>query len=260
MFVHTVGIAHITARAAPELVVVAGRRSEHGALLEGIHPVVLSMLLVAVANAGGSTLFACFASTPPQEQQQQRRSCTDELRVPCAEVLRMLPVLLGCVPHAPPPPGPPWLFRVPCLVWEATRLGEGAWMDPVSGAYNGRKRSTFYFDVEAATPHALAAMPTLLCCLADSLAADAARGRELVAWLRRLRPGDGAGGAPPPMPVTQCAFIDCPCRAGGGHAAAALKRCGRCHAAYYCSVEAQKADWPRHKAECGRRHDDRGAA
>jgi hypothetical protein len=28
------------------------------------------------------------------------------------------------------------------------------------------------------------------------------------------------------------------------------KRCGKCHRAFYCSKECQKADWPSHKEEC----------
>jgi hypothetical protein len=156
------------------------------------------------------------------------------------------------------------------LVWEARRLGESAWIDPDTGAYTGRARSTFYTDCEAATPRALAAMPTLLCCMAESLAggggdggddaANAAHGRELAAWLRRLRHGGSSGvDNAAPMPATRCAFLACRCRSSGGVAAAApppaLKRCSRCHEAYYCSKEAQRADWARHKAECRRNHD-----
>merc|ERR1712137_1411693 len=29
-----------------------------------------------------------------------------------------------------------------------------------------------------------------------------------------------------------------------------LKQCGKCHSARYCSVECQKAHWPRHKRNC----------
>lgn len=31
----------------------------------------------------------------------------------------------------------------------------------------------------------------------------------------------------------------------------ATKKCGKCMAAYYCSVNCQKANWPAHKLQCG---------
>jgi hypothetical protein len=262
-FAYTIGLAHSTVRAAPELVVVAGRRSEHGAMLEGVRPHVLSALLIALANVGAEALLSRCAAAPTPPGRGGAR----ELRVPCAAVLSCtMSSVLGCGARVLPPCAAQmsWLFAMPCLVWTVTQLGEGAWMDVATHdtlGGNGERISTFYNDV-AAPPHARASMPTLLCCVADSLAADAARGRELAAWLRRLhREGDGVAGATAPMrqwPATHCAFTACPCRSAG--AAVALKRCSRCHAVYYCSAEAQHADWARHKEECSRRHDDRGRA
>ena len=96
-------------------------------------------------------------------------------------------------------------------------------------------------------------MPTLLCCIADSLAGDgsvaaAARGRELAAWLRRLRRHDDVVISGMQVPMAQCAFVACPCHAGRG--IPVLKRCTGCNSIWYCSREAQRADWARHKKEC----------
>lgn len=87
-----------------------------------------------------------------------------------------------------------------------------------------------------------------------------ARQRRPLVWSSRSAP-ECAGGegphAPNGCPITSCDYCLKPYdhnhnsyRNSTGGTGAPAKRCGACKAVYYCSVNCQRAAWPRHKAEC----------
>jgi hypothetical protein len=256
-FAHTIGITHLTAGAAPELVVVEGRGSEHAGLLRGIAPHALACLLTAVCSAGADRVYARLDALATDAEAGG--DGTISVANAGDEVLSVMQRLLGRAPVAPPAAAAQvaWLFRVPCLILDAPPEDE-AWCDFSCGAYMGRKRSTFYVDAAAASEEELLRMPTLLCSIAESLGnAPHPAGLQLAQWLAQLGDGVHAGEAPVCgccacrcSGQPRCAYPACACQEEGQRQKLSFKRCSRCHSARYCSQQAQAADWPRHKAEC----------
>ncbi len=254
-FLHTIGIAHMSCGRAPELLVVTGRGSEHAGLLRGIALNTLGWLLSAVCMAGSDCAFA-------QLLDDDQVPDAAVMRVDGASVMSLLQrIMPGDVPVPPRVAAAAarvtWLFREPCLARDAPAV-DCAWAHEGGGAYLGRVRATFYRDAAAASEEELQRMPTLLCSLAESLAAAPhPTGLQVAQWLAQIGGGGDEAEAPgcacnacsaAAAQQRRCAYAACGCHRQPEPPA--LKRCHRYERVRYCSREAQAADWPRHKAEC----------